>query len=374
MAKKKKTKAERKEARRRAMEAKREETGWEPPEPDLPPIGPDVERPRVVEDARALFPGFGSALGMEAEMGDYLAAIVDSDWMTDEAEFEAIYLPPIHLAGRYIEAAEAAGFDPASFELLDEEKRADRHIDFLTRAIDDLLTEEIEDDILDAMECLRERLIEEGEREQAARAGLVLDFMEQEESATMWSTVGVVLALGQRSLDAGFALTQTAAATGEILTEDSFELSPEVQAVLERYPGLVEYLAVRQDRAWEDGLQSLFSADLRLELYRVDELDAQLDTWQRVLESDETDEVEDVEVLVKEINRYITGLLTAERINQVVAQIEAALDSGTLGPEEETFVGMLAAALTEEEIVAEGITALMAAFFGELRQHVEEME
>ena len=354
------------------MDVKRQETGWEPPEPDLPPLEPEQER--VVADARTLLAGFGRTSNAEADMSAYLSALLDSDWMIEEPEFEAIYLSPVHLTGRYAEAATAAGFDPDSFRALEEDERSEKHLDFLTRAISEMLDEGTRKEILDALDALRERLLEEGEREQAARTGLVLDFLEQKDNVRAWATVGVIIALGQRSLAAGFALTGATRGTDDAFTEDGTELIPEVQAVLEQYPGLVQFLAVDRDRVWEDGLQSLFLGDLWLDLFREDELQPRIAAWKRAVELDEAGEEEERDAQIEEISRYATGLLQTGRIRQILDRLMAVLDSGTLGTDHEAFVGMVVSALIDEETVVEGVRALLAAFFGELRQRVEEVE
>jgi len=374
VAKKKRTKEELKEERRRAMEAKRGETGWEPPEPDLEPDELELERERVVEDALVLFPDLGSESSMHQEMSGYLAAIVDSEWMVDEPEFEAIYFSPPQLLQRYIEEAEAAEFDPASLEELDEEEGANRHAELLSAAIDDMLTEAMAEDILDAIELLRERLIEDGEREQAARAGLVLDFLETGGSSVMWPRVGVVHGLGQRSLEAGWALTRAATETDQIFREDGAELTPEWQEVLEKYPGLVESMAIHHDRTWEDGVEALFTGDLWLGVFHEDELEQQLETWERALEHDKAGEKEEADARVEEISHYTASLLTTERVGEMMAHLETLHENEPLDPEEAEFVGLLRAALMDEETVREGVAALVTAFFGELGLLWEERQ
>lgn len=367
MAKNKKSKKQRKEERQKAVEAKRRETGWQAPEPELE-ISP------VADDLRALLPDWGSGKTSDEEVTAYLAEIVDSDWMVDEPEFEGVYFSPTQLTGGYVEAAAAAGFDPDSLAALDEEGRADRHVEFLCAAIDAMLTEEFQAGLVDRIESLRERLIEAGEREQAARAGLVLDFLEQADKDAIWSAVGVVLGLGQRSLDAGFDLIEAMDTTEPPFADESDEPAPEVQAVLDRYPGLLESMLTHHDQLWEEGVENLFMGTLWLDLFRGEELEPQLEKWERILDHDEAGEQEEADALVEEISQYVTGLLTPERLGQALTLLENMRDDETLEPEDAEFVTSLLSALMDEETVPEGVSALISAFFGELGLLLEERQ
>jgi hypothetical protein len=386
---KKKTKKQLKRERREAMERVRRERDW------APPPQPDPHEQELLLDMMPLVEGMEEEdLSADLFANPLLVPVLGSGKLVDEPEFDGIYFSPQQSVFSFVEVGEERGLAPDESDGLPEEEQDDLHLDIVEEMIGRLLTEELGEEIIDALERLRQRARRQSQEKLAAQAAAILSFLgEAPVDSGIWTSVGVVQALAQRSLSAGFevaAIVSEMEEKGEIppwITTkaqfaEEFSESPivqKVEAVFERYPGLVEFMAEENDRMWEEGLEALFSGELYLDLFTFEELEPGFELFENTLgavagefEATSPDFLQAGEAFAAGIGEYLTSLLTPERTEAVLGVLDEILEEQMLGASWANFVMMFKDELAQSD-PEEIVSYLSRVYVGELRA-VEEYE
>jgi len=391
MAKKKKlTKQERKEQRRAAMEQVRQERGWEPPPPP-----PPVQHNELLDDMLPLFPEIADPNAPLPSIEPVLETVASSFEWADEPEFEAIIVDPMLCAATFVEAAEEMGYDPDALLDVLEEERQDAHLDILSAIIHQLFSEDLRQQILDGLEQLRVRLKEANDREGAAQAALLLSFLGWDVGSEMWTMVGLVQAIFERSVYIGFEMAEAGLAAAEAgdLDEDPVTLlnkltksrvAQKAESLLKKIPGLSKYLADQADVTWDEGQHAVFMGELYLGLYSDEELLFGLDLFRQTLgEAIEEARSEGRKVALSEeealdfftrVDQYVAELVTPERLDQMRARLDAVLRARDFEEEWFSFVLMLKQYMDEPDAAEVERHFLVSAFVGEIRRGGEALE
>jgi hypothetical protein len=394
--KRKKTKAELREERRRAMERVRRETGWEPP----PELDPEAEQAagQALGDMLTLFPELAGDTPPDMGLAEsYMALLLDSEDLADEKEFEGFYFHPMETLDTFFSISAEMGVESDELEEMDEETREEIQLEMLERTADHVLTDAYRDEILDRLHALRDRLDQEGQRAEAARAGSLWAFLGDASSEEMWPTIGLVLALVHRSFNAGFDLADVLFEAGSAfeaegvaardvsfgdlvgMVEDP-KVRRRIEALMEEYPGLGDLMMEEGDLVWDEGVEALFSGELYMGFFRPEEIawgvDYYMETFYRELDQGEGEAAPAVEfkqpdeetgiAFVSKVDSWIAGLLTPERIDQIAEELDEILDDPDLPEEWHLFVSLLREA-TEDEDAPQAVQSFMVpAFFGEM--------
>lgn len=384
---KKKSKKQLKEERRRAMERKRRETGWEPP-PE-----PDMEQERLMAD---MVPLLGEAKGQdippEAVMMPLMELILDSDNLIEEPEFDGIYAHPLLCAEAFDEAIADHDLEDVSPSDLPADQQEEIYLELIEETVSEVLTPELEEAILSALQDLRERAREEGDEDLVAQAAAVYAFLD-EMSAEMWINVGVVQAVVQRSLNAGMEMYDVVqeiaekAAAGEGRSGFLRRLigaTPEqkMEQVLAKYPGLEGFMADQVQGDWEEGLDALTVGELDLGVFAEAEIAAALEqarslgiklTGQgEVLVPDAESEEEKVQAFVTWLLGYVKEMATPERLGRVQARLGEFAEEAD--PSELAFLSLANEELQGAELSDRLQALLVRALVGEMRNFLLERE
>lgn len=389
--KKKLSKRRRKERRRAAMERKRRERGWEPPPPP-----PTARQHELLDDMLPLFPGVADPSAPLLSIEPVLRILAGSSALVDEAEFEEIIVDPMLSMVTFVAAAEEMGHDPDDLLKLPEEEREDVHVDILVETIRRLLTEDLRQQIRDGLDRYRLRLKRAGDRQEVAKAAMLLSFLDEDAGDEVWAMVGLVQAIFQRSVYIGFELAESgvemmdAADAGEEpvamlerLTQS--RVGRKAESLLKRVPGLSKYLSSQADVAWDEGMKAIFTGDLYLELYSKEELAAGLEMFGQMMDDAVAEaradgrgavvlSQEKAQDFVALVGRYVGDLFTPERLDQLRARLDAALRSRAFGEDWFPFVYMLKQYVDKPDAAENERQFLVNAFLGELRHIGEVLE
>jgi hypothetical protein len=385
MAKKRKklTRRQRKEQQRAAMARVRKERGWQSP-PSQP-----IQANEVLDDALHLFPEIGDRSAQLPPPEQLMMALVDSAELADEPEFEEILVEPLLCTATFVKVGEELGHDPDALLELPEEEREDVHIEMLVETIQQLLTDELRQEILDGLDKLRSRLKQAGRRKEAARAAVMQSFLSEMADSQMWALIGLVQSLFHRSVFVGFDMIEASAEVWEaeewdeeppILVERLAQSSLErkAESLLNKVPGFSEYLSRQADTTWEEGVKAVFDGELYLGLFLEEELVAGLDLFRQsfggALEeaiSQELDEVEmsgeAAEDFLSRVDDHVAGLLTPERLDQMRARLDVVLKERTFEYKWFPFVYLLTQYMAESDAAKNEIYFLNSAFLGEFQ-------
>ncbi|MFN2226035.1 MAG: hypothetical protein ACK2UY_07000, partial [Anaerolineae bacterium] len=198
---KKKSKEQLKEERRRAMERKRRETGWEPP-PE-----PDMEQEQLLADMIPLLGGAEEgAVPEHVAMIPLMELILASEDLVEEPEFDGIYAHPLLCVQAFGEAMEELGLEDVGPEILPPAEEEETRAELMEATTMAVLTDDLQEAILNALDELRERAREEGDADLVAHAAAVYSFLDDLVMDAMWSNIGVVQAVISRSLSAGLEM------------------------------------------------------------------------------------------------------------------------------------------------------------------------
>jgi hypothetical protein len=387
--KKKQTRKQQAKQQRQAEIARiRKERGWRPSHTHS-------KRPQdeVIEDMLPLFPliddpSTSPAAGMEQLM----MTLVASEDLIEEPEFEDIIIDPMRCVDTLVEVGEELGIDPAALSQLPDEEREDTTMQMLEMTTRRLLTDELRQDILSALNSLRLRLKQAGQPEKAAKAASLQSFLGGSETSEVWPLIGLVQAIVQRSLAAGFELLEASmevvGADGLDETETPLSLAERVaqssvaqkaNTLLQKVPGLSRFLEKQADSIWDEGIDAVFAGDLYLGIFAVEELEVGFDIFKTTLGdnlSQETDAQEPITIkpteeqskaLVLGIDDFITELFTPLRLDLLRTRLDTILNDKDSPRRWIPFILMLADYLADEEAVANEKGFLISAFLGEMR-------
>lgn len=388
MARKKKKLSRKEQARQRraAVEQVRQERGWQSPSPAQVQAG--AGEGELAEDILPLFPLLQEGPPTPDMMNDLMMILLDTADLAEEPEFEELLVNPLLAAETLAEAGQELGLTPAMLMQLPEEEQVDRQMDIIELTTRRLLTDELRRDVVEALERLRLRLKQSGDKQQLARVAALQSFLGQSKEDALWSMIGLVQAIVRRSVAAGFELMEAsmeAAEESEVDTGDTATTvrqklaqsgaAQKAEAVLKKIPGLTGFLEKQVDQTWEEGMDALFSGDLYLELFAPEEIEGGVKIFRETIDATNTGEPapesrlfseEKVSEFVSRLAKYLTGLMTPERLAQVRTRVGAALKDRDYA-RWRGFLFLLDDDLAREEMLESNIDLLVRVFIGELR-------
>lgn len=382
---KKKSKAQLQEERRRAMERKRRETGWQPP-PE-----PDMERERLLADMAPLLESAdGEVRPEQPAMAEFMTMVLDSGNLVEEPEFEGVYAHPLLCAQAFSDAIEELGLEDPDPDTLARD--SETHAALMDMTVLPVLTDDLKDAILAALEALRDRARQDGDTQLVAHAAAVYGFLNDLTMDEMWAEIGVVQAVVNRSLSAGVEMSAiiqeeaaraTAAKTDTGVLRRIVKVAPaqEMQRVLDKYPGLARFMADQVQDDWQMGVDALATGDLEVGFFTGAEISTALAQAEsmglEVVDGKLVPKAERGEdafqAFVLWLDGYVQDLSTPERL----AQMQARLDEYAAEAAEPFWLTFLS--LFDKEF-EEGDTSehlhglLVHAFAGEIQNSVREAE
>lgn len=390
MAKKKLSRKELKEQKRRTMEELRQERAWEPPEPGItsPPAND------VVQDMAMLFGN--SPRPTQRDLEAVTRIVAESEALLSEPEFEGVLFDPMQSVNSYIAAAQARGITPAILDEPEGEMPEGIQEEIMVEAAQNLVTPDVRQEILAALDRLRLRYKEEGKRPQAVAevAALQVALQSGMSKTSEWAIVPLIQAITTKSVEAGFELITK---TNEFLEQAGVDLSQfetlnemfeatdflaeseqaaEFIEHLQHIPGLATYLEKQSDEAWSAGINNLFQYELLLGLYSDEEIEEATSILESRMEQAEdplTVFETDGEALMNEWQALVRRIFAIpERLAEVRSDIREALEEGfDLEEQDVYFIQMAIEALDDEDAVENEIGLLTAALIGEMRWQIE---
>ena len=359
------------EQRRAAIERKRQEQGWAPVQRASARSGRDVDR-EIIGDMLPLLSQSGDALAMsDFGMEQLMLALMASDDVVDEPEFESIFVSPLDCVNTFVEVGEELGVDPASLAELPHDELAEIQLLIMEGTIGRLLTDELREEILKALNDLRLRLKRAGKPKEAAKAAALHSFLSEMRTSESWAMIGVVRAVFSRSLEVGFQISEAAEEGME--SEEAGEsrpsllqrfsqsgLSAKVDALFGKIPGLKGYMERQADHIWDEGMAAIYAGDLYLELYSFEELEGGLKILITVHDDDrkaaapEEPHVgrlthEGMKALKLRLDSYIAELFTPGRFEHLSARLNAVMEESVVPRRWGSFVVLLIGYALDED-------------------------
>lgn len=300
----------------------------------------------LMDDMLVLFPKASASLAPpEESMQPLMEAIFDSEELMEEPEFDDLVLPPLECVQIFIQEARERGLSPDMIPDLSEEEREDAYLNAVEEVSKAMMNDELRLKMIDRVDALRLRWKQKwfGKKKKVAQAAAVQAFLQQDDkdSREIWPVMGLTLALVDRSVQAGFALSAAAAdlADSEELTgeDDLLALSEKIsqspagkslETLIKRAPGLDNFFEEQADEMWEAGQLDAFTGDLFLGLFEPEELENGLAIFQETIMEDISEEdqlSEDLveklleehgETLIIELDAYLMKQFTPERFEQ----------------------------------------------------------
>lgn len=383
--KKKLSRKEKAEQRRAAVEEVRNERGWEPPSASLRTGPGDNE---LIADMLPLFPLAEDSDITPTVVNDMIMAVLDSADLVEEPEFEEVLVHPFRATETLAEVGQELGLNPETLEQLPPEEQADRQAEIIELTTRRLFTAELRQDIVAALERLRQRLKRSGEKQKVARMAALQSFLSKSDYDEIVPMIGLVQAVVRRSLVAGFELMEASmevADASKVEVDDSAltireklvqsTVPKKAEAVLKKIPGLSRFLEKQADRTWEEGTAALFRGELYLELFTQEEIEGGVEVFQEVVGNVRTDEVDSAPVVLSKdkarmiagrLGEYVTDLMTPERLERLRDRVETVIEDRAYS-KWLSFLFMFNEALAEEDVLEKDIGLLVSAFIGELR-------
>jgi hypothetical protein len=216
-------------------------------------------------------------------------------------------------------------------------------------------------------------------------------FLGDRKSKEMWPTLGLVQAIVQRSLEAGFELLEASSEVPDLTEVDEGEeagllarigsaTKQKLETVLNKVPGLSGFLEREADKIWDEGTAAIFEGELVLNLFTPEELEPGLDIIKEALAEQEIAETalekgtklkvgeEQAREVVARTTAYVEALVTPERFEQIREQLNRLIKSREYPPKWLAFLLMVSEDAKAEDGL-EGLRVfLLKTFIGELRQ------
>lgn len=362
-----------------AVARQRQTKGW------ISPNEKAKQRRELVEDMAPLLAIAETGAGSEEENLFFLLA--DSSDLMEEPEFGDIFAEPLVTLPTYISVAEKLGFPlPDDLFNLPEEEQDEKKAEIIEETTRRLLTDELRQEILAALNGLRLRWKKEGQRPEAARAAGLQLVLGDRKSKGLWSTIGLVQAIVLRSLEAGFELVGVAVDDEADEADEDKPISElykklndpgineKLEEAIKKIPGLESYLDKQVDKLWEAGDDALFGGELNLGLFSNEELEAGAKIFNRVMRETDDEEAatrapskEQTENFFTELNAHLLELFTPERLEQLRARLQTILEEGVYPPQYFSYVKMMTDAMSEDDAVENEMPFLFKAMMGELQ-------
>ena len=350
--KRKPTRQQMKEQRSAAIERKRQEQGWAPVQTAAARSRQDDEGD-IIDDMLPLLSESGDFSTLsDAGMEQLMRVLVASGDLADEPELESIFVSPLDSAHTFAEVGEELGVDPASLAKLPDEEREEIQLQIMEGAIGRLLTDELREEILKALNDLRLRLKRAGKPKDAARAATLQAFLSEMRTSESWTMAGVVRAVFQRSMEAGFEIME---ATVEDMEDDSAKgirssllrrltqprRPAKADALVAKIPGLTGYMERQADKIWDEGTGAIYAGDLCLEIFSLEELEGGLEILIAVSMDDSKAEAPEgphggqltdkgMKALKLRLDSYIAELFTPQRFEQLTARLNTVLEESVV--------------------------------------------
>jgi len=362
-------KKQRKEERRKSMQRVRQEKGWQPP--------PDVEFPddELTRDLLTFIPDLGGDQPPGLEAAETLTtAVLDSYDLADEPEFAELWFHPMQAIDVYADLEEERGVTEEMLNTLSEEEEDDLFFDLMVEIARRSLTEEMQTDILEAMEAVWQRVRLEGDQEKAGHLAAMLVLLGSEDGEEVWPEVGLVQAILRRSLDAGFELVSVMESAGaanmslRTLWQSGTDAGVQEQfvAILKKYPGLEAVVSQQDEELWQVGLQALMDTELYIGFFSDEELERASEIL--IPEAPGDSGLADADagrVNIQALQGHITGLLTPVRRAEMREQLLTMLEDEALVGEWESFLVAMLYDLNDEDPET-ALVFLTAALIGEM--------
>lgn len=343
-------------------------------------------RDEVIQDMAPFFDVSGSP---SRALQELMTTLLDSGDLIDEPELEAILIEPMLCADTFALVGEGMGLTPEKLAALPPEEQDDVHIDILEQSIGRILSEKICQDILVALNALRLRLRQSDRKEEAARVAALQSFLREDINRASWPLIGLVQAIFQKSLDAGFRLIDASSTmlgiddwqqgkTGLLDRILHSETTPEMEKLVAQVPGLNAYLQKQTDMIWHEGVQAVRSGELYLGVYSGAEIRQSFAVIVAALGYDSVEAMsaagaslgkvskDEVRLIFEGLEAYIRDLFTLERLQQLRVQIDGALHEAQDDKKWLPFKVLLREYLKDEQAVESEMAFLVSALFGEL--------
>ncbi len=325
--------------------------------------------------------------GADLEDKNLFMLLADSADLAEEPELRDIFAEPLLTLPTYISVAEKLGFpSPDDLFNLPEEEQSVKQSEIIEETTRRLLTDELHQEIMVALNELRLRWKKEGKRAEAARAAGLQLVLGNRKSKGLWSTIGLVQAIVLRSLEAGFELIgatvddEADEADEEGTLSDLYKrlgepgISKKLETAIKKVPGLEDYLDKQIDKIWDEGDGALFKGELNLGLFSNEELKVGVEIFNRVMK--ETDDEasapgltskERTENFFIETTAYLLELFTPERLEQLRTRLQTVLAEGVHPVQYTGYVKLMTDAMAEADAVENETPFLFKALMGELQ-------
>jgi hypothetical protein len=386
---KKLTRKQLKQQRQAVIARKRQERGWQ----SRPPLTkPDQDE--VVDDIRPLLANINSSNPSDNDLHELLTILVESSRLIDEPEFEELVIEPALAVNTFVDVAKEMEIVPSSPDAMPGEDVAeDTQIEMLEITIRQLLTEEVTQEIVDRLNSLRLRLKRTGNTMETAKVAAVQSFLRDSVDIGALLTVGLVQAVFERSLEAGFALVEVSTELIEAIDpaeRDSpltlrqklsqSKLAQKAEVMFKKVPGLDKFMTKQVDKIWDEGVEAIRKGDLYLELFTEEELRIAFELFRTIfIEADPKPGQITPEVAAKiitpgkmatfdsEVGNYMGEILTPDRLEQFRVRLRSILDDPDHPREWSAFILMLQEFIAGDDVSEREKGFFTRLFIGEFR-------
>lgn len=264
----------------------------------------EMDQNPYFEDMRPLFPRAGEQLEAQSQMA-LMEPIFYAAWEThdliDEPEFDDIGFNPLEFPKLLEDASQSLGQNFEEVGDLAQDERRGHFLELLDLVVDDLVTDEVRDEIIDALEKMRARFRNTRQRRKdlprVAAAQMMIESYkrddEEDDDESVLSTIGVIQALFTRSFELSLTLMDVAAEMEEFAESEGLEgeavqklldsSDPQGDSKLDRFvnklvarvqniPNINRHVEDSMDEQWDKGCDALFAGRLLLNLYSKDEI------------------------------------------------------------------------------------------------------
>jgi hypothetical protein len=287
----------------------------------------------------------------------------------------------------YLNVAQELGFeDPDLLDELPAEEREDKEYEMLELTTHRVFTNELNQEVVKALDKLRLRLKKSGQQAEAAKAAAVQAILSNRKTRDLWPTVGLVQGIIWRSIGAGFELMGASMEAEEADGLDGEKRKSEIfyekmVEAFDRVPGLSGFLGKQVEQVWEKGSDAIFEGELYLGLFTPEEIEAGLDifesSWEDDLVSSDEAPLQETESyertapkgpgLISRLDAYLTERFTPERLEQLRTRLDTLIEEAKFPQEWLPFISMVQESMTNEDVLEQEKDFLLQAFIGEMR-------
>lgn len=362
----------------------REQRAWEPPAA-APTLNMSYEEAEALQDM----------LGENESVATRKLAMIVANSMTwvDEPEFDDVFASPLACVEALAEVTAQRGVSPEDVAAWDEDAQDDFHEEIQQEIAVRVLTPEVKERILTALEALGQRWRKQLKKQQANEATLLRLLLAERDAGlkVAWQMTGLVNALVGRSLTVGFELIEAVSPSMEQAGEqvtilDALEnIPPEAEAkaakLFKNMPGLRGVFEKQVDDMWDEAMHAVYEGDLYLGLFSATEVTGVRGIMQALVTALSQHEPlpEDVQQeymtrFIGQIDAYIMELMTPARLAQLRARMRQVVETEAVSARWMPFVALLYTDLSKEDALEILRPFLSRAIIGELRQVIANDE